>query len=382
MNRDIDRVTELFVPENAIEKTKSEALLLPRLDISKMDTQWVQVLAEGWAAPLGGFMNEEEYLQTLHFNSFSEDVNQSIPIVLPITTDKKEQLFGCEEIALWYNSKPIAILRKPSFYPHRKEERVCRQFGTSHPNHPYIKTIYESGDWLVGGNLDVIERILWNDGLDDIRFTPNELRAKWREMKADAIFAFQLRNPIHNGHALLMQDTKKKLLERGYKKPVLLLHPLGGWTKDDDVPLHVRILQHKAVLKDGILDPENTVLAIFPAPMNYAGPTEVQWHAKARMSAGANFYIVGRDPAGVPHPDPNTSGDLFDPTHGARVLTMAPGLSDLEIIPFRVAAYDKTKKAMDFYDSTRHNDFNFISGTKMRGLAKDGVEPPAGFMAS
>lgn len=58
---------------------------------------------------------------------------------------------------------------------------------------------------MVGGNLDVIERILWNDGLDDIRYTPNELRAKWKEMKADAIFAFQLRNPIHNGHALLMQ---------------------------------------------------------------------------------------------------------------------------------------------------------------------------------
>lgn len=65
-------------------------------------------------------------------------------------------------------------------------------------------------------------------------------------------------------------------MERGYKKPVLLLHPLGGWTKDDDVPLHVRILQHKAVLRDGILDPESTVLAIFPAPMNYAGPTEVK----------------------------------------------------------------------------------------------------------
>lgn len=68
-----------------------------------------------------------------------------------------------------------------------------------------FQTIYESGDWLVGGSLDVIERILWNDGLDDLRYTPNELRAKWREMKADAIFAFQLRNPVHNGHALLMQ---------------------------------------------------------------------------------------------------------------------------------------------------------------------------------
>ena len=46
-------------------------------------------------------------------------------------------------------------------------------------------------------------------------------------LKADAVFAFQLRNPIHNGHALLMADTKRRLLEKGYSKPVLLLHPLG-----------------------------------------------------------------------------------------------------------------------------------------------------------
>ena len=59
-------------------------------------------------------------------------------------------------------------------------------------------------------------------------------------MGADAVFAFQLRNPIHNGHALLMKDCKRQLVERGYKKPVLLLHPLGGWTKDDDVPLSAR----------------------------------------------------------------------------------------------------------------------------------------------
>ena len=46
-------------------------------------------------------------------------------------------------------------------------------------------------------------------------------------LQADAVFAFQLRNPVHNGHALLMKDTKRRLLERGYTKPVLLLHPLG-----------------------------------------------------------------------------------------------------------------------------------------------------------
>lgn len=93
---------------------------------------------------------------------------------------------------------------------------------------------------------------------------------------SDAIFAFQLRNPVHNGHALLMQDTKRRLLERGYKKPVLLLHPLGGWTKDDDVPLDWRMRQHAAVLEEGVLDPENTIVAIFPSPMMYAGPTEVR----------------------------------------------------------------------------------------------------------
>ena len=98
-------------------------------------------------------------------------------------------------------------------------------------------------------------------------------------LQADAVFAFQLRNPVHNGHALLMTDTKRRLRERGYKKPVLLLHPLGGWTKDDDVALDWRMKQHAAILEDGVLEPESTVIAIFPSPMMYAGPTEVRSHA-------------------------------------------------------------------------------------------------------
>lgn len=91
----------------------------------------------------------------------------------------------------------------------------------------------------------------------------------------DAVFAFQLRNPVHNGHALLMQDTHRRLIERGYRRPVLLLHPLGGWTKDDDVPLSWRMKQHAAVLEEGVLNPASTIISIFPSPMMYAGPTEV-----------------------------------------------------------------------------------------------------------
>lgn len=189
-------------------------------------------------------MREDQYLQTLHFNCLLKDgstvVNQSVPIVLPVCSGDKERLDGASAITLYFNGVPYAIMRKPEFYQHRKEERVARQFGTTHKDHPYVKLVYEGGDWLVGGELEVLKRVQWGDDLDFYRLTPNELRRKFKLLGADAVFAFQLRNPIHNGHALLMTDTRRQLKDRGYKKPVLLLHPLGGWTKEDDVPLRTR----------------------------------------------------------------------------------------------------------------------------------------------
>ncbi|XP_075573473.1 bifunctional 3'-phosphoadenosine 5'-phosphosulfate synthase 2 [Pelecanus crispus] len=384
----IKDVLELFVPENKLNSVRAEAEMLPSVEITKLDLQWVQVLSEGWATPLTGFMREAEYLQVIHFgtllngrNCFVADgvVNLSIPIVLPISTEDKERLEGCEALALSYAGRRVAVLKSPEYFEHRKEERCARVWGTTCAKHPHVKMVMESGDWLVGGDLLVLEKIKWNDGLDQYRLTPLALKQKFREMNADAVFAFQLRNPVHNGHALLMQDTRRQLLERGYKNPVLLLHPLGGWTKDDDVLLEWRMKQHAAVLEEQVLDPKSTIVAIFPSPMLYAGPTEVQWHCRARMIAGANFYIVGRDPAGMPHPE--TKKDLYEPTQGGKVLSMAPGLTSVEIIPFRVAAYNKLKRAMDFYDPKRHDDFDFISGTRMRKLAREGENPPDGFMA-
>lgn len=376
-----EQVNELFVDPANLPAAKAEAASLPKLNITKLDLQWVQVLSEGWATPLNGFMREKEFLQSQHFGTLLDSgvTNQSIPIVLPVSTEDKNRLSEANAVALTYEGKVYAIVRKPEFYEHRKEERCSRQWGTANAGHPHIKMIMESGDWLCGGDLEVLERITWNDDLDSYRLTPKQLRKKLREMNADAVFAFQLRNPVHNGHALLMQDTREKLIARGYKNPVLLLHPLGGWTKADDVPLATRMRQHAAVLDEGVLDPKSTVVAIFPSPMMYAGPTEVQWHAKARMATGANFYIVGRDPAGMPHPEEKR--DLYNHSHGREVLTMAPGLTQLEIVPFRVAAYNKKKGKMDFYDPTNHEDFDFISGTRMRRTAREGGSLPDGFMA-
>merc|ERR1712032_392079 len=244
--------------------------------------------------------------------------------------------------------------------------------------HPYIKLINDSGDWLVGGKIKVLKAITYNDGMDQYRLTPMQLQTKFKEMGADAVFVFQLRNPVHNGHALLMQDTAAKLKAKGYKKPVLWLSPLGGWTKDYDVPLKTRMDQHHAIIKNGVFGDTPVVLAIFPSPMLYAGPREVQWHAFARMNGGATHYIVGRDPAGMKHP--GTKEDIYQMWHGQDMLKMNPGLQGMKLLPFTFATYDKVAKKMAFFDPKRKEDFVSISGTKMRKMAREGTTPPDGFM--
>jgi 3'-phosphoadenosine 5'-phosphosulfate synthase len=383
------RLVELVAPEEGGRRAalRREAAALPhRVRLSRVDTEWVHVLSEGWASPLRGFMRENEFLQALHFNAVRGDdgsmVNMSVPIVLAVDDAQRRAILasGATSVALVDDhDRPVAVLSDIEIYKHNKEERIARTWGTTAHGLPYVEeAITNAGDWLIGGDLEVIEPIKYNDGLDQYRLSPAQLREEFARRNADAVFAFQLRNPVHNGHALLMTDTRMRLLEMGYKNPVLLLHPLGGFTKADDVPLSVRMKQHEKVLEEGVLNPESTVVAIFPSPMHYAGPTEVQWHAKARINAGANFYIVGRDPAGMGHPIEKR--DLYDADHGKKVLSMAPGLERLNILPFKVAAYDRKYNKMNFFDPSRKEDFLFISGTKMRGLAKNRESPPDGFM--
>lgn len=94
--------------------------------------------------PLKGFMREREYLQCLHFATLLDGgvVSQSVPIVLPVTDEDKEKLEEEEAIALVYEGRIVAVMRSPEFFPHRKEERCSRQFGTTNKGHPYIKVLF------------------------------------------------------------------------------------------------------------------------------------------------------------------------------------------------------------------------------------------------
>lgn len=79
-------VDERFVPDDLIPAMTEEASKLPVFNLTEVDLQWLQVLAEGWAAPLSGFMTEKQYLQCLHFSALLDDTwGQNYSLAVPIT---------------------------------------------------------------------------------------------------------------------------------------------------------------------------------------------------------------------------------------------------------------------------------------------------------
>ncbi|CAG2120381.1 unnamed protein product, partial [Medioppia subpectinata] len=153
----IREIHELFIPEAEKSHYRLIASSLPSIEIETIDLQWVQVLSEGWATPLKGFMRETQYLQCLHFGAIIDETlhNQTIPIVLAIDDQNKERIEKSKNICLLYKNNLIAILEDIEIFAHRKEERAAAVFKTTNRGHPSIKMIYDSGDWLVGGDLKV-----------------------------------------------------------------------------------------------------------------------------------------------------------------------------------------------------------------------------------
>ncbi|KAJ8765412.1 hypothetical protein K2173_013170 [Erythroxylum novogranatense] len=193
-------------------------------------------------------------------------------------------------------------------YKHPKEERIAIIQGTTTPGLLYVEeAITNSGNWLIGGDLEVIEPIKYNDGLDRFRLSPAELREEFAKRNADAILAFQLRNPVHNGHG-----NRKRLLEMGYKNPMLLLHPLGGYTKADDFPLSWRMRQHE---KNGFIKELQLIRFLRMAFMVHRQLLHRYFHRLCTMlfqlsyngkqssdQCRCKFLYRGWDPAGMSHP--------------------------------------------------------------------------------
>lgn len=196
------------VTKDAKKFHETYAGLSEKIRVSREEAEWVETIAQGWS-DLDGFMTEEQVLKSLH------QQQPPLPVVLgcPYTPDTAPKKLGLSHDFSDHDSSsggehPIAILHDVQVYEHRKDERIARTFGLHGGTgvHPYVETnIAPASEYLCGGKLEVLqEKFPRRDGLDEYRLTPQELLTQ-HFSKHDAVFVFQLRNPVHNGHALLMQ---------------------------------------------------------------------------------------------------------------------------------------------------------------------------------
>jgi len=341
------------------EALRAEARTLPRLEVGQRELSDLFMLATGALAPLDSFMDQEDYESVVSTGRLAGGHPFTIPIVL-----RAESAPKAERIALVIGDQPAAILTVNSAFETSHDIEARNVYGTEDDAHPGVRVLKESGRWAISG--DVIALAHPTSGFPEYDLTPVQVRAVKAERSWKTMVGFQTRNPVHRAHEYLQKVALESV-------DGLLLHPLVGETKSDDIPAAVRMSCYEELLR-GYFPPDRVLLATNPAWMRYAGPKEAVFHAIVRRNYGCTHFIVGRDHAGV--------GTYYDTYAAHRIFdAYTPDELGIEILRFEHTFYCEACGGMASTRTCPHpaDRHRTLSGTAVRKLLAEGRDLPEEF---
>jgi sulfate adenylyltransferase len=335
---------------------------LTSLRISSTVAADVALLGSGAYSPLNGFQRRADYDSVVERAQLSDGTPWTLPITLP-AGDKGRALQEGSVVALRDDAnRLIGVLTVEEVYERDLEKEAKEVYRTNDQAHPGVAALFAQGPTAIAGPVRVAPQ-----PAGDVPSTPAETRAAFADRGWSTVVGFQTRNPVHRAHEYLTKVALEQV-------DGLLLHPLSGVTKGDDVPFEVRMDCYR-VLLDDYYPPNRVVLGIFPGAMRYAGPREAIYHGQVRRNYGCSHFIIGRDAAGV--------GNYYG-TYDAQTLFDELGGADrlgFEAYKFEHTFYCRACESMASTKTCPHgaDDRVILSGTRVREMLTRGDAIPHEF---
>ena len=353
------QVFERLPSGDELQELRTEARALPRLQVGQRELSDVFMLGAGALSPLDGYMDGDDYESVIEQGRLAGGAPFTIPIVL-----RTDEIPTADRVGLFVGDKPIGILDVVGAYEADIRREALGVYGTEDDAHPGIRVLKESGRWAIGGQVVALARP--SSGFPEFDLTPAQVREVKAERAWKTMVGFQTRNPVHRAHEYL-QKVALEIVDG------LLLHPLVGETKSDDIPAAVRMRCYEELLA-GYYPADRVLLATNPAWMRYAGPKEAVFHAIVRRNYGCTHFIVGRDHAGV--------GNYYDTYAAHRIFDQyTPSELGIEILRFEHTFYCSACGGMASTRTCPHPKelHRTLSGTAVRKLLEEGADLPPEF---